>query len=260
MELGKQIKNEELVNAMVAIREEQNKDTQRAFMDALIKAEFMVPAVFDPKPETDDNGKIKTNETIKVSFRIITDKAGNHFMPCFTDEEEFKKNTVGEPVAKVVLRYSEVSDIILKSKGNIGGMVINPHNQGFILLAKLMQAFADEQKKATKTEIIAANTKIKARTPKYPPIDLQEKASGYFKTKPGVRAAYLQIIEKDDDEEEYLMVVDSTYEKEEAQAIFAELIPLIRDYTFGMKIGITPATNGLGAQVVRMAMPFYKKN
>ena len=62
MELGKQITNEDLVKAMNDIRENQNENTQRAYLDALLRAQFLVPAVFDPKPVKDADGKLKVGE------------------------------------------------------------------------------------------------------------------------------------------------------------------------------------------------------
>lgn len=256
MELGKQITNEDLVKAMNDIRENQNENTQSAYLDALLRAQFLVPAVFDPKPVKDADGKLKVGEKVKVSFRIITNKEGHHYMPCFTDDVEFDKNTSEEPVERVLLRYREIADIILKSNGSIEGMVINPHGQGLILVADFLDKLGKAQEAATSKQTIPANTKVKLRTPKYPPVDMQEKASEYFKTRPEVRAAYLQIIEKDDGDEEYLIVVDAVGD---TQGMFAEVIPLIKEYAFGMKVGMTPGSNGLGAQVMKMVKPFYER-
>ena len=57
-DIGKKIENVELVEAMHAVRENENKDTLKQLFESVVHAVFIVPAKFDQEPKPDENGKV----------------------------------------------------------------------------------------------------------------------------------------------------------------------------------------------------------
>jgi hypothetical protein len=238
------------------------------YIDKGLRAKYLVPAQLDPKPEKDENGKIITQGKIKVNFKLISNKAKANFIPCFTDDDSFNAG-VKEEAERIVLNYKQLAPVILSSKGAIQGFVINPYTDGMLMpapmIAKMEEAAkkAEEAKKAKKAapksvvkQEIPENTKIKLRTPKYMPVDMINEATEYLKSIEDVNAAYVQLMEKGDSDEEFLVTVD--YDGDE-EKLFEQLMPILRKNSFDMPVSLTSANNGLGQKVKECAEPFYVK-
>ena len=129
MESGK-IKNEALLEAIEVFKAENNQQNLKNFIEKLLQARFILPATLDPKPVKDDQGRIMGDGKFKVNFRVITDNTGKNFFPCFTNDEEFEHAIKEVEVEKMALTYKEVAPLVLNSKGQIQGIVIDPYTVG----------------------------------------------------------------------------------------------------------------------------------
>ena len=115
----------------------------------------------------------------------------------------------------------------------------------------------EEQKNTNiKKHTIPANTKIRLRSPKYMPVDMLEEAKKFFVERPNIKAAYIQMMEKENSDEEYLITIDFEGDEED---LFDSLLPKIKPLAFGIPIALTGTDNGLGKKVLENAEPFYKK-
>lgn len=262
MDKGSMIMNEELLKSIEVMKGENNQQNLLAFIDKLVKARFILPATLDPKPTKDVEGRIMGNGKFKVNFRIITDNTGKNFFPCFTNDTEFEKAIKEPDVEKMALTYKEVAPLVLNSNGKIQGIVIDPYTVGMQVPDRLMQTIEENggvvtgEKSNIKKHTIPANTKIRLRSPKYMPVDMMEAAKKFFAEHPNVNAAYLQMMEKGNSDEEYLITID--FEGEE-QPLFNALLPVLKPLAFGIPIALTGLDNGLGKKVVENTEPFYKK-
>ena len=86
-DIGKKIENVELVEAMHAVRENENKDTLKQLFESVVHAVFIVPAKFDQEPKPDENGKVTFQDGVKINFSLLTNEQGDKVLPCFTDYE-----------------------------------------------------------------------------------------------------------------------------------------------------------------------------
>ena len=261
MLIGVDIKNEDLKAAISDIRGGSKEEADRnKFLGSLICGKFIVPATIDPKPEVNEKGEIHSKGKYKINFHIITNKDKQSFFPCYTDDEEYEKGTESKNTLnseKVVLTYKELAQMVQSSKGKIAGLVINPFGMPMPVNASLIDRL-EQSKNAgpVSKETLKPNSKIKLRTPKYMPVDMLEKACEILKEEPEVEAAYMQMIEKEDSEDEYLIVIDT---EGDVQGIFAKLAPELKEYSFGLKVAFTPAENPLGQKVIELTEPFYTK-
>lgn len=261
MLIGGNINNEDLKEAIKEIKEGSKEESSRKkFIGSLICGKYLVPATINPKPEVNEKGEIKSNGKYKINFRIINNQDKESFFPCYTDDEEYdkgleSKNTLN--AEKVVLTYKELVQMVQRSEGKIAGFVINPFGNGMPVSAGLLDRLEqNKSNSAVSREMLKPNSKVKLRTPKYMPIDMLEKAKELLADEPEVNAAYLQMMEKEDGDEEYLIVIDT---EGDAQKIFAKLAPELKEYSFGMKVAFTPAENPLGQKVIEHTEAFYLK-
>lgn len=256
MDSNGKITNEELVKAMALMKENDNLDTKRNYLMNVVKAKFLIPAKMEKRPDKDENGEPLKKGKVRVNFCVITNPEKKSFLPVFTDEEEMAKGKY-EDAEKVVIQYQDLEHMVLASKGELSGIVINPHGEGFIIPVELI---ADLEKNKKKTNIkkneIPTNANIKLRTPKYMPVDMLEAASKLMTERQEVKCAYLQMMEKDNGDDEYLIAVDLDGDE---LALFNDLMPVMRPHSFGINIALTNVKNGLGAKVAEIAEPFYVK-
>lgn len=264
MEIGDKIgrvDNTELEAALKNLKEDNSRENFNAFIGILPTAKFFIPAVIEQIPENNADSDTETKR-VKINFRVVTDPKENHFFPCFTSTDELDEGIKDdkENVEKVALTFDDLSDLIEKSDGKINGFVINPNSNGIQISTKMIEAILKAKKNASanvKKQPIPANIKIRLRTPKYMPIDMLEKAKEYFKKHQNVNAAYIQMMEKPDEDEEYLIAVDF---EGDGEALFDGLMPEIKELSFGIPIELTGVDNGLGQKVAENTEPFYKKN
>ena len=228
------------------------------------EARFILPATLDPKPVKDDQGRIMGDGKFRVNFRVITDNTGKNFFPCFTNDEEFEHAIKEVEVEKMALTYKEVAPLVLNSNGQIQGIVIDPYTVGMQVPDALIKT-VDESRKSVleehkntniKKHTIPANTKIRLRSPKYMPVDMLDEAKKFLAERPNVKAAYIQMMEKENSDEEYLITIDFEGDEED---LFDSLLPKIKPLAFGIPIALTGTDNGLGKKVTENTEPFYKK-
>ena len=263
MESGK-IKNEALLEAIEIFKAENNQQNLKNFIEKLLQARFILPATLDPQPVKDDQGRIMGDGKFRVNFRVITDNTGKNFFPCFTNDEEFEHAIKEVEVEKMALTYKEVAPLVLNSNGQIQGIVIDPYTVGMQVPDALIKT-VDESRKSVldehkntniKKHTIPANTKIRLRSPKYMPVDMLDEAKKFLAERPNVKAAYIQMMEKENSDEEYLITIDFEGDEED---LFDSLLPKIKPLAFGIPIALTGTDNGLGKKVTENTEPFYKK-
>lgn len=253
------IDNTELLKAMDMLKADDNEENFKPFLAALSKAKFLVPAVVEKisEDENKENGEAKKN--YKVNFRIITDQNKKNFFPCFTGKEVFDEWIKDDEAQKIVISFNDLSKMVLQSDGKINGFAIDPYTNGMQISTDFLKNLekANERAKSNiKKNTLPTNTKIRLRTPKYMPVDMLENAKEYFKEHDNVKAAYIQMMEMPDADEEYLIAIDFDGNEHE---LFEGLMPKIKEYSFGIHIALTGTDNDLGKKVSENTEPFYER-
>ncbi len=257
MDIGGKVNNEKLLAAIENMKADNNPETREAFIDSLQEAKFLVPAVFEPKPEKNAQGKIVSAKKMKVHFKVLTSQKKENVFPCFTDNEIFSRGVQDVETEQAVLTYRELVPLVLNSKGAMAGFVINPYTDNVPVTAALIEGIEKSKKNGISKQVMKPNSTVRLRTPAYQPIDMLNAAKEFFRSSPNVEAAYLQMMEKEDGEDEYLITIDFTGDE---KTLFADLMPIVRQYSFGIPVALTNVHNLLGEKVVENAEPFYKKD
>ena len=170
MEFNKSVSNPMLMGAIELMRAEDTPDHRNMFVGELAKATFLSPAIIEPAPVENAEGKLAIAPGSKVQLPILTGAEGMRFFMAFTDQGEYEKWQEKNPEQKLpyfALNIDEYAAMVLRrdAKGNICpalGIVINPFGANIIvpreMLAGMMSAKAAQAKQAAARQ--AAGNKV----------------------------------------------------------------------------------------------------
>ncbi len=255
-----QITNDELIKAISRLKEDNSIKAQKDYVECVMKAQFIMPVKAVAMPGEGDKAG-----AVKVNICILTNQEGKEFLPVFTSLVELEKGDYSD-AQKAVITYKDLKKMILERKERFVGIAINPHSDNLIFPTALIDDIENDRGPFSSTggnphikrNQIPANANIVLRTPKYMPVEMLEEAKKYLAGKMGVNRAYLQMMETNKSEDEYLIVIDCDDNVDEV-ALFGELIPIVTPYSFGIHVSVTSTGNELGMKVALDAEPFYEK-
>ncbi len=158
MEFNKQVSNPMLVGSIELMKEEDTPQHRNMFVGELLKADLLSPAIVDPAPSEDAEGKLTVAPGSKVQFPMLNTPDGARFFMAFTDRTEYEKwQEKNQKFPTFALKIDEYAAMVLRrdAKGNICpalGIVINPSGANLIvpreMLAGIMSAKAAQAKQA----------------------------------------------------------------------------------------------------------------
>lgn len=151
-----------LMGAIELMKAEDTPEHRNMFVGELTKAEFLTPAIIDPAPTENAEGKLSVAQGSKVQFPMLSAPNGSKFFMAFTDAAEYQKwQEKNKEFPTFALKIEEYASMILRkdAQGNLCpalGMVINPLGAGIIvpreMLAGLMSAKAAQARQQAKVQ------------------------------------------------------------------------------------------------------------
>lgn len=164
MEFNKSVSNPMLMGAIELLKAEDTPEHRGMFMKEVTKASFISPAVIEPGPQENAEGKPAISPGSKVQFPMISTGDGKRFFMAFTDEGEYARwvEKAPERLPVFALTVEDYAAMLLRkdAQGNACpalGMVINPYGANIILpremLAEMMAAKIAQMRNGTKPEI-----------------------------------------------------------------------------------------------------------
>ena len=91
MEFNKPVSNPMLMGTIELMREDDTPEHRNMFVEELTKASFLSPALIEPEPAVDAEGKLTIVSGSKVQFPMLTAPDGKKFFMAFTDALEYDK-------------------------------------------------------------------------------------------------------------------------------------------------------------------------
>lgn len=162
MEFNKPVSNPMLVGAIELMKAEDTPAHRNMFLGELAKANFLSPAMVDPAPQPDSEGRPVLAKDSKVQFPMLNTPDGAKFFMAFTDNAEYEKwQEKNREFPTFALKLEDYAAMILRRdpKGNICpalGMVINPFGANIVvpreMLASMMSAKAAQAKQAAQKQ------------------------------------------------------------------------------------------------------------
>ncbi len=145
MEFNKSVSNPMLVGCIELMKEEDTPEHRRMFMEEVTKASFISPAVIEPKPQENDEGKPVISPGSKVQFPMIATGDGKRFFMAFTDEGEYSKwvEKTSERLPVFALNLDDYAAMLLRrdDQGNSCpalGVAVNPYSANIILPREML--------------------------------------------------------------------------------------------------------------------------
>lgn len=162
MEFNKPVSNPLLVGSIELMKAEDTPAHRNMFMGELAKASFISPAMIDPAPAEDAEGRLTLAPGSKVQLPMLNTPDGAKFFMAFTDAAEYDKwQEKNQKFPFFALKLEEYAAMILRRdpKGNFCpalGMVINPFGANIVLpremLASMMSAKAAQARQAAEKQ------------------------------------------------------------------------------------------------------------
>jgi hypothetical protein len=180
------------------------------------------------------------------------------FFGVFTDIEELYKWHDTKDANKVVTDFDSVASMVMDPNSNVMGFVINPFGKS-VTFPKFMTASIKQQRDYFKMQnhTIEPGTKIQLGEPKEYPIDLMAALINHFSTEPTVNAAYLRLLEKENGQKSYFIVVDFYGDMQETFDFISKVAkPYVDD---DIELTMMPYSMEFARNAVKGVEPFYKK-
>ncbi len=266
------LKNEELVAAMNAIRENETKETQAAFLNCALKSKYFAPVDVldaDGKPIV-GSGKMEIPKDAKFNFKMIVNSKGEQYFPLFTDIQEFKKWNKTEQIKSIVVIFPQMADLVSK-KPETMGFVLNPMSQNLIFTREILDNMLKNIRENIATQKAAAPSADNAAPengenrvtlyfgkPKNIPDSVIASLSKNLSKHPEVNKAYFLMM-KQNEQEHYLFVLDIDADAEKSKKIADSLCASARLFLSKFPVIAASVKSPIGQNADQVTEPFYTK-
>lgn len=255
------LKNEPLVAAMNAIKENENPQTQTAFVTAALQASYFAPVdILDANNvPIEGTGKIQVPGDAKFNFRLIKNTDGEQFFPLFTDIPEFQKWNKEEKIKTIVVTFSQMVRLASKKKEETGGLVLNPMGQNLIFKHEMIDSLMKHLEQGAKpAEPPREQVKILFGKPNNIPDAVLGSFRKTLAKSPDVDAVYFLMM-KQGEQEHYLFVFDSPLENEPLKKIADSFCASARLFLSKFPVISAPLRSPIGENAPKVTEPFYRK-
>lgn len=261
--------NEKLIDAMNALKKEENQQTQTAFIEQVIGARFFAPVdVLDANGDMiQGTGKMAIPKDAKFNFKLIENKAGEQYFTVFTDVGEFMKWSKSNMIKTIVVVFPQIAQLAQQKADDIKGFVINPMSQNIIFTQEIisnlltaMKSVAEQQKERREAAAKQQQEPVKLMFGKAQ--NIPDAVYGSFRKKlvktPEVKEAYFcQLMQGE--QEFYLFALDIDAQPEECKKIANSLCETAKLFLSKFPIIAAPLNSPYGEGAKKVGEPFYVK-
>jgi len=259
------LENEKLAETMKALRENENPDTQNAFLSEAVKARYFSPVdVLDGEGNPlKGTGKMAVPKDAKFNFKLLKNKNDEQYFPLFTDISEYQKWSKDEQVKTIVVTFPQMAQLVNKKADEIKGFVINPMGDNLIFPKTLLDdIFKHAQKKAAEAAKANAPEQKQVQLMFGKPLNIPDSVIGSLKKNLAknseVNSAYF-IMMKQEEREHYLFVLDIDADEEKSKKIADSFCASAKLFLSKFPIIAVPLKSPIGEAAPKVTEPFYTK-
>lgn len=255
---AEKIKNPKLLHAIEVMQQENNKENIDAMVNAVMEAKLILPAKVTPITQArTQNGQTVMEQSTQVQFRLLENQNKEKFFGLFTDTDELFKWQDTESSHKVVTDFDSVAQMVMDPKSGVSGFVINPFGKSVTFPKQMVVSLKQQRDYARmNTQKIEPGTQVQLGEPKEYPIDLMAALINHFSTEECVNAAYLRMLEQNN-QKSFLIVVDFYGNMEETFDQISNVAkPFLDDE---IQLSMMPYSMEFAREAVNGVEPFYKK-
>lgn len=250
------VENPAFGEAMRRLRQEASPENQgRLLQELALRTRFILPVMLSKPAARNKEGRLVVPPDATARVALLTGGDGKHYFPAFTNRQEWEKWRAHQGQNMAVAQFDDYVELLDKDPA-VSGVVIDAFGDSYMLTREeigRLKGIKDSMKVAGREERLEVGTTVRLEAPKK--AEALEQALGrYFRTQPGVRAAYLRMMEKEG-ERSYLLVLSCNggFDRAVADGAAKAAAP----YLNGVNLRIAPALSELGERVSRSAQPFY---
>ncbi len=254
------LKNGALVEAMNALKKDENPQTQGAFVAAATKAAYFAPVDIldaDGKP-IEGTGKMEIPANAQFNFRLVKNTSGESFFALFTDIPEFQKWNKDEKIKTIVVTFPQMTSLAMKKADAVRGFVINPMGQNLVFTQELLTNLLKFTQSGVKAGEQPQPVKILFGKPMNIPNAVLDSFRKTLSRNSEVNAVYFLMM-KQGEQEHYLFVFDTDLDNESAKKIADSFCASARLILTKFPIVSAPLKSPIGESAPKVAEPFYKK-
>ena len=261
MDLKKPVTDPKVLEAIHIMRANNTPETRSQMVHAVMQGRFLAPVHIEPEPQTDENGCAVLTPDATVGFHMLPTKDGQRFLLAFTDWDELKKWKPAGKQQVLTIGFDEYSRVILRPDSVAAGFVINPFgvnvsfNKNFLASVQAQKGLSATSA-VTQQTTIPSGTSVKLGQPQKRPDAMLQAVSAFLAERDSVRAAYLGLIEMEN-QTHYLIAVDL---EGDCSGIFQGIAAVAKPYLGGVALDMVTLENSLGKEAAKQINPFYQKN
>ena len=253
IDIIKQVTNPELVEAITALQSSPNTDTEKAFLDLLVTASFIVPMESDlkhDKPDSDRKITLEKDSIIELPMLIDAEEKPWHI--AFTDWPSLRKwrEIANEKV--LVVPFSDFPAMILHENVRSFGLIINPNSHSLPVSKQLLAHLSGRSIPV----LVEEETQVVIGEPANYPHSLVDAVKALLKSMREVKRAWFLLMHRNG-EQSFLVVVDFNGERSKIfDAIGKTASPYLES---GQLIDMVQYGDAIGADAIKNNKPFYKR-
>lgn len=133
------VNNGDFIIALKIMQGNLNPDTQKDFINQMLHATFLCPAIFDPDPDINPEGVAVMDEGAKVMLSSLANTKKEMFLVAYTDAKEAKEHKQAENQHTVACTYMDFCTMVLQENSPYAGFVINPFSENIVVSKEIMQ-------------------------------------------------------------------------------------------------------------------------
>lgn len=141
MEFNKTVTNPMLVGAIEVMKAEPTPEHKNLFINELLKAKLMAPAIITPDPVPDEDGEIRLKPDHKIQFPMLTSPDKKNYFMAYTDKMELKKWKDKEDTKVFALTIDDYIGMTLRQGSQSEGFVLNPYGANIVVTKEMLASF-----------------------------------------------------------------------------------------------------------------------
>lgn len=247
------VTNPALVRAIETARQDSTEQNWAQVVRAAMAARYLTP--IDMKPRSASSGRENT-----FSLHMLKDSTdGKRYYLAFTDRDEMKKWRNDEEQRVLTLSFDDYSHLVLDGRVAVHGFVINPYGGNVVFNRSMLEAI--RMRSEGRSDWGAATRSIEkgsmiclGQLSEYP-AGLEDALRRCLTASPGVREAYLLLMDKDG-ATSYLMAVDF---EGAAVPLFECIGGAAMDFLGDMSLNLIPCDSDFWREAGSEFQPFYRK-
>lgn len=167
MDNDEMLRNDDVLNALAALREEQNDTTEQNFTVALLNAQLIAPVNFTEEPTVSEQGELEMPAGSEIKLITFQTEDNETVFPAFTDMEAFEAEPI-ESEEQVYPWVMTIEDYLPFVQGKdveqekFAGIALNPFTNGMPItrdnlayLATLIQNYDNQEIQITAADELA---------------------------------------------------------------------------------------------------------